>query len=175
MNAAEARRLLGVSPVATEVDIRAAWRRLAFERHPDRGGDEVAMQELNRAVELALAALGAPPRPQAEPGMRPHVRGHHRRVERDQPSFVVELLPVAAFEALLVVATWIGEVLVDEPPYLLEVHLREPVESWCRLELVPDAGSSTVSLTVDGPVAAEDVRDLWIAQLNQLGEWDPDG
>ncbi|MEZ5216771.1 MAG: hypothetical protein R2715_09340 [Ilumatobacteraceae bacterium] len=52
---------------------------------------------------------------------------------------MIEALPVEAYEALLVVATWIGEVLVDEPPYLLDVHLHEPRPCWCRLELVPDA------------------------------------
>ena len=42
------------------------------------------------------------------------------------PSFTIDLLPVEAFEALLVVTSWIGEVLVDDPPYVLEVHLTEP-------------------------------------------------
>ena len=98
-------------------------------------------------------------------------------MERDDPSFVIEALPAEAFEALLVVASWIGEVLVDEPPYLLDVHLYEPGECWCRLELLPEAVASTVMLTVAGlegvapPV--EDVRDLWVANLNALGR-DPD-
>ena len=91
------------------------------------------------------------------------------------PSFVIEALPAEAHEALLVVASWIGEVLVDDPPYLLEVHLTEPAPCWCRLDLVPDAGSSTVSLTV-APVEATGaphvdlVRDVWVANLNRLGE-----
>lgn len=107
-----------------------------------------------------IAARGAPDVPSC-------------RAEHDHPSFVIELLPAEAFEALLVATTWIGDVLVDEPPYLLEVHLHEPTPCWCRLELVPDAGASTVSLTVDGPVSAEAVRDLWIAVLNQLGGGPP--
>lgn len=96
-------------------------------------------------------------------------------MQHDMPSFVIEALPVEAYEALLVVASWIGEVLVDDPPYLLEVHLTEPAPCWCRLDLVPDAGSSTVSLTV-APVEAtgappvDDVRDVWVANLNRLGE-----
>jgi hypothetical protein len=86
---------------------------------------------------------------------------------------VIEALPLEAFEALLVVATWMGEVLVDDPPYLLEAHLDDPAECWCRLELLPEAGASTVLLTVAGvegiapPVEA--VRDRWIENLNQLG------
>lgn len=95
----------------------------------------------------------------------------------DHPSFVVDALPVEAFEALLIVTSWIGEVLVDEPPYLLDVHLYEPSECWCRLELVPDAGASTVSITVAGTGGApapdvESVRDVWVANLNQLGRWE---
>ena len=85
-------------------------------------------------------------------------------MQHDAPSFTIDSLPVEAFEALLVVTSWIGEVLVDDPPYVLEVHLDEPSPCWCRLDLVPDAGSSTVSLTVasiDGTPAPdiEEVRD----------------
>ena len=50
--------------------------------------------------------------------------------------------------ALLVGTSWMGEVLVDDPPYLLEVHLVEPAPCWCRLDLLPEAGGSTVMLTV---------------------------
>ena len=97
-----------------------------------------------------------------------------RRVAHDVASFTIEALPVEAFEALLVVATWLGEVLVDDPPYQLDVALGEPFECWCRLDLVPDAGASTVALTLaslDGrPVPDLDaVRDAWVANLNTLG------
>ena len=64
-----------------------------------------------------------------------------------------------------------GEVLVDDPPYLLEVHLNDPSPCWCRLELLPEAGGTIVSLTVasDGPgPSAEAVRDVWVASLNAL-------
>ena len=54
--------------------------------------------------------------------------------------------------------------------------LREPVECWCGLDLVPDAGASTVSLqvaSIDGRPApgVEAVRDVWIAtsQPTRLG------
>jgi len=95
-------------------------------------------------------------------------------VEQDAPSFSIDVLPAEAFEALLVVADWAGQVLVDDPPYLLEVHLYEPADCWCRLELVPEAGASMVTVTVAGvggvpPPPVEDVRDLWISMLNQLG------
>lgn len=96
------------------------------------------------------------------------------RLQQDVPSFVIDALPAEAFEALLIVTTWIGEVLLDDPPYLLEVHLHEPVECWCRLDIVPDAGASTISLTVAavGGITAplvDDVRDVWVHHLNQPG------
>lgn len=146
------------------------------------------MRQVNAAVAAALAAIDArtaapvsssspvPPRDTASPGPPPAHRGSDGRpFVRDQASFTIEALPAEAFEALVVVASWIGEVLVDDPPYLLEVHLREPADWWCRLELLPDAGSSTVSLTVApvevGPTPDVDaVRDVWVAELNRL-DW----
>ena len=181
--------VLGLPPTADADEVRAARRRLALAEHPDRGGSADRMQAINVAFEeamerVAARALAGPataapspspttpapdtpsPQPAPSPGGRP-------RVERDEPSFVIEALPAEAFEALLVVASWMGEVLVDDPPYLLEAHLYEPGDCWCRLELLPEAGASTVMLTVAGvegvapPVEA--VRDLWIANLNALG------
>jgi hypothetical protein len=191
--AADPFAVLGLPPTATLDQVREARRRLAFELHPDHGGDVVAMQNLNVAFSACVVAIrnrrtttpGAPATPPAtappvRPGRRPAPRRRH--VEQDMPSFTIDALPAEAFEALLVVASWIGEVLDDDPPYLLECHLHEPVPCWCRLDLVPDAGGSTVSLTVasgeqvsdsDGPeprtVSAEEVRDLWVEQLNRLG------
>ncbi len=193
--------ILGVSRSVSLGELRAARRRLAFELHPDRGGDAAAMRALNAAFDAAVGHLtGRRPLPEPAPATR---RGRRRgaagadrgataspggagtgaartteeprRPQRDHdiPSFVIEALPVEAFEALAGVAGWIGEVLDDEPPYLLEVHLFEPSPCWCRLELVPDAGASTVSLFVasDGgqtpPPPVEDVRDLWVTLLNQ--------
>jgi hypothetical protein len=96
-------------------------------------------------------------------------------VQHDAPSFTVDVLPVEAYEALLVVTSWMGEVLVDDPPYVLEVFLYDPSPCWCRLDLVPDAGATTVSLTVaalegDPAPDIDDVRDEWVANLNRLGD-----
>lgn len=168
--------VLGLGAGASVAEARAARRRLAFELHPDRGGDPARMRELNWAFEAVVAHLtGRRPLPSTEPPSAPPAEPAARvgRLERDVPSFVIEALPVEAYEALVVVTSWMGEVLVDEPPYLLEVHLHDPVPCWCRLELVPDAGASTVSLIVAGvgpetpPVEA--VRDVWVEQLNRLG------
>lgn len=183
--------ILGVGPDATLDELSAARRRLAMQMHPDRGGDERRMRDINRAYDDAVARRGAQaaPAPPGAEGSRPRrastpSRAAGRRVAHDSPSFVIELLPAEAFEALLVVASWIGEVLVDDPPYVLETHLDPPLDCCCRLDLIPDAGASTVSITIASPddagrpVALPDVdavRDLWVAQLNQLGRWDPSG
>lgn len=45
--------VLGVLPDAPEGTIREAYRRLAHEHHPDRGGDGEKMARINRAYEQA--------------------------------------------------------------------------------------------------------------------------
>lgn len=47
-------RLLGLKPWATAEQITAAYRKLAMKWHPDHGGSDQKMQELNRAREQAL-------------------------------------------------------------------------------------------------------------------------
>lgn len=182
--------VLGLTPDADEAAVRAARRRLAQTLHPDReGGTTDAMRRVNAAFDAALARIAsrgsAHPSPggtsaaqasarspaAATPPPPPRWRG---RVEHDVASFTIEALPVEAFEALLVVSTWLGEVVDDEPPYQLDVVLADPYDCWCRLDLVPDAGASTVALTlasIDGrPVTDLDlVRDAWVAALNTLG------
>jgi hypothetical protein len=172
--------LLGVDPGASVQELRAARRRMAMRLHPDHaGGDADAMRRLNSAFDAAMAARASDPRlghenartgsqnPDQSAGARP-------RVVHDVASFTIEALPAEAFEALLVVTTWLGEVLVDDPPYQLDVALEDPYACWCRLDLLPDAGATTVSLTLAGvggaaPPDVDDVRDLWVANLNQLG------
>lgn len=181
--------VLGVEAAATLDELTAARRRLAMTLHPDVGGDAVAMQEVNRAFDEAVALLStprpaaaspmppAPSTPSPERGAPQSVRRQRwmRGVQYDSPSFTIDVLPVEAFEALLVVCSWMGEVLVDDPPYVLEAFLRDPEPCWCRLDLVPDAGATTVSLTVAGVDGAptpdpEVVRDEWCANLNRLND-----
>jgi hypothetical protein len=47
-------RLLGVSPLDSPEVVRARYRELALERHPDRGGSVEQMRELNLAYERIL-------------------------------------------------------------------------------------------------------------------------
>lgn len=51
-------QILGVEKTATLADIEAAYRKLAVERHPDRGGSDAMMAELNRARDIAKAERG---------------------------------------------------------------------------------------------------------------------
>ena len=97
------------------------------------------------------------------------------RLSHDVASFTIEALPAEAFEALLVVATWLGEVVDDDPPYRLDVVLGEPlvvvVPAGARC---PDAGASTVAVTLGaidagGVPDIDVVRDAWVAALNSLG------
>ena len=185
--------LLGIDRSATLDEARVARRRLAFHTHPDRGGDADEMRAINDAylaveahltghvAEPTLSAATAPTAQSAEQTAptTPTTTSATttERAQHDAPSFVISALPAESFEALLVVTSWIGEVLVDDPPYLLEVHLYEPSECWCRLELVPDAGACTVSLTVvsvgDKPAPLlDDVRDMWVRHLNMPGAFE---
>ena len=190
--------VLGLTWQATLDEVRIARRTLAMELHPDKGGDIVRMQEVNVAFEAAVGHLtGREPLPTPAPPDPARAAGgvirrrtvaaaagpgglaadlprppRPARLARRSPS---TRCPAEAFEALLVVASWIGEVANDEPPYLLEAALGGAAPCWCRLDIVPDAGASTVSITVvfdcpaDGVADAETVRDIWVANLNRLG------
>jgi hypothetical protein len=144
--------VLGLTPGASVAEARAARRRLAQQLHPDRTGDGAAMVLVNRAVAEVEAAA--------------------ETVEED--SFSVGLLPVDAFEALFVVGCTLGEVLVADEPYRLELYLDEPLACFCVLSLVPEAGGSIVTIDLTGadgrhppPVGA--VLDALVAELSTVG------
>lgn len=61
MTAAHARALLGVGPAATAAQIEAAFRLLAWEAHPDRGGSTAAFGELTEARGTLLGRFGPHP------------------------------------------------------------------------------------------------------------------
>ena len=180
--------VLGVGRDVSEVELRAARRRAALRSHPDHeGGSTDEMRRLNAAFDAILADVSGraaqqpgPAAPPSEPTPTPPSRVPRTgsRLSHDVASFTIEALPAEAFEALLVVATWLGEVVDDDPPYRLDVVLGEPLVAWCRLELVPDAGASTVAVTLGaidagGVPDLDAVRDVWVAALNSLGPEPP--
>jgi molecular chaperone DnaJ len=62
---------LGLTPDATELEVKAAWRRLVSQWHPDRNDSAAAvakMQRINRAVEAIRQAGFRMPRPAASAG-----------------------------------------------------------------------------------------------------------
>jgi hypothetical protein len=160
--------VLGLADTASAEAVRMARRDLAKRHHPDAGGDAEMMRSINQAAVQALLEI-------ANRVTMPEQRDEPTDVSRDVPSFTVEALPAETFEALLVVTSWIGDVLDDDPPYRLDTHLHEPAPCWCRLELMPDAGASTVSITLANEAGQplpniERVRDTWIDQLNRY-DW----
>lgn len=171
--------VLGIPPGSDEAAVRSAFRERARRLHPDVGGDDRSMAELVEAYRAAVTAARAPATkertaPSGRRGTR-RTRGQ-RRVEHDVASFTVDALPVVAFEALHIVAGSLGDISDEEPPYMIEFLMRDKDSLWCRCDLVPDAGSTTVAVSVspagEEPMARVDsVRDLLVAELNSL-DWD---
>ena len=166
---------------ATRAEVIAARRRLAREFHPDRqGGNPELMAEVNRSGDIALAYVDEHIVVDSTANSARVTPPPQQLVQRDHPSFTIDVLPVEACEALRIIASWVGEIIDEDPPYLLEVDMHDPHPVWCRLELVPDAGATTVTVSATGEclrgVDIEAIRDVWIDQLNQL-DWqtlDPD-
>ena len=166
--------VLSVERGASADEIRRAWRERARTVHPDVGGTDAAMQELNEALHSALAYVDVVSI--ATVANSPLLV----RRERDVSSFTVDVLPAECFEALLIVAGISGAISHEEPPYQLEFSLHDSdvtgaLNSWCRCDLVPEAGATTVSLLVGTETSAEgisveEVRDYLVANLNAI-EW----
>ena len=183
VGSAEAFAELGLPADASAAEIGIARRRLAREHHPDLGGDSTRMTAVNEAAATALRSVekrSSTPSDEHRRDPSASKQNEDRAGQTsDVASFTEEALPAEAFEGLLIAAASMGELIDEDPPYRLEVHLYEPIRCWCRLEVVPDAGASTVSLTV-GPIEdprggadppdVDEVRDVWVEMLNQL-DW----
>ena len=172
-------QLLGVTRSSTVSEIVAARRVLAREFHPDRGGDPQHMALINLAFDAIIASLGEESDEQTTSttttqGSQVDIAtsdsvSKFSRFSVDRPSFTINALPVVAYEVLLLAARVLGDISSDEPPYLLEVQLEDPPMTWCRLEIVPDAGSSTISFVIDKEIDAQLIRDLWVTTINEIG------
>ena len=165
--------LLSVERTATPQEVRRAWREKARTAHPDAGGSDSAMQELNQALRQALEFVE---HSKLQSTSSPVLV----RRERDVSSFTVDALPAECFEALLVVAGICGAISFEEPPYQLEFSLHDSgvegaLYGWCRCDLVPEAGATTVSLLVGTAeptegISVEEIRDYLVSNLNAI-EW----
>ena len=183
--------VLGVSQDASVDEVRSAWKNRARKIHPDAGGSVADMQQLNGALHQVLADIRQRTENAAINSVRPQssfvqesasntkksdtVKRHWSRSSRDVSSFTIDCLPVEACEALLLTVSWHGVVAIDDPPYLVEAVLSEPFQCWVRFDIVPEAGASTVSVSVATPdgfpaISSEDVRDLFVSSLNEL-DW----
>ena len=132
---------------ATAGSVRRARRQLAKLHHPDvvagGGGGTAAVAdgsarliEVNQAAELALADLAARPEAPAPPS-----------VADADAAFSIDLLPVDAFELVLLAFSAIGDPKVVDEPYLLEGQVDDPYLGSARVELAPEAGGSIVTVT----------------------------
>ena len=173
--------ILGISPDSSVEVIRQAWREKSRQRHPDVGGSHEESVRLNQAFHDALISLKT--RQHDEPLEASRVEkstSTTRRVMRDTSSFTVDVLPVECWHPMELVAGLCGSLLVEEPPYLIEFTLHDSgipdsIETWCRCELVPEAGGTTVHVTVGSfsqhAPSIETVRDFLVASLNEI-DWE---
>jgi hypothetical protein len=71
MTSDEAARVLGLKPGE---DVKAAYRKASLRNHPDRGGSEASMKEINRAFEVLSRKNPEPSLSRAEPRAEPRRR-----------------------------------------------------------------------------------------------------
>ena len=165
--------LLDVSASASVEEIRQAWKSKARRAHPDAGGSHEAMQLLNEAFLDALSRVQTVPR-----------KTSYTVGLRDVSSFTVAVLPVDCYLALEVVAAMCGPTIGDDQPYMIEFMLHDAevggaLNGWCRCDLVPEAGATTVSITVGSAEnspqpRSEEVRDYLVNALNTI-DWPTSG
>jgi hypothetical protein len=106
--------VLGVAPGAAEREVLAAYRELAKQWHPDRGGGERAqrrMAEINAAYDLLRAAAAQAAAPPAPPHAQHAARGRgawlNDPVRRALgPELLTALEPGEAVRLVTPVSTW---------------------------------------------------------------------
>ena len=178
----DAMRAVNAATTAALAELDAASSSGAAERSPRRAHTQAASSGAD--VPPSSPQSGADARDGATAGDHDTGSKDHVAATRvDRCSFTIEVLPVDAHEVLCVAASWIGEIVDDDPPYLLDVDMHDPLRAWCRLELVPDAGATTVSLAVSATYGADGllvatphvdaVRDVWVDVINRLVADDP--
>ena len=179
-SASEAFALLRLALGSSADEIRKAWRAQSLLCHPDTGGSNESMITLNAALEIALSWREGVSEEEVHEVATASASQVVHQTRRDVSSFTVNVLPVDCWQALEVVAALCGPTVQDDPPYLLEfllhdASLKNSRTGWCRCECVPEAGGTTVHLSVgssheDQIPDIADVRDFLVEQLNNI-DW----
>ncbi len=171
MAAVDPYEVLGVAPDASWTEVCSARRRLAKALHPDSGvvdgehdpGRRMAL--VNWAFDEVRAARDRAGGPTAPGGAD---------VDGTELGFTVEALPVDAFEAVLMAAVDLGDVVHLDEPYLLGVLVDHPGPCHCIFELSPEAGGTLVTMDVAPrsfghcPEAGA-VRDAFLDEIRRQG------
>jgi DnaJ-class molecular chaperone len=162
----DAYSILGVSRNASEADIRAAYRRLAMQYHPDRNPGDAQAEERFKEVAAAYDDIRSgrsddqvhPAQDHYRPDLHPHFanldemfrafEAHHRRRNRDIN--VVATIPLETVLFGTDITVTVGgatrrEVRVSVPP---------GVDNGTRLR-VPQAGDDTFSSLAPGDLYVE--------------------
>lgn len=162
MDLGRAAAVLGSPPGAGRAELRARFRRLLMEHHPDRGGTDVATRELLEAYDVLLAAAGsaasdagATEAPTADAGADPGASDpppEGARVWRADDDTIAVALPAdEAYVALVEAAHRMGSVTyVDRHCGVLEALLRT-------------VGGTTVSMLVTLQGRATGYTDVFVS------------
>ena len=140
----EPHQVLGVEPDATWDEVSAARRRLAKALHPDvhhgpdRSESEQRLAAVNQAFDQLRVARNGAPAP-AEHSVEPDSGEAGLQ-------FSIDALPVVAFEAVLLAAVELGDVIHVDEPYLLGVLVDHPGPCQCLIDLVPEAGGTIATI-----------------------------
>lgn len=107
MNSAQ---LLGVSLGAGRDEIKQAWKRAAFEMHPDRGGNADEFAELSEAYQVLLATAPKSAAPQktsvsARQPSRPAVKKRTESIRSDSKARCMEILRALAVQGQVATET----------------------------------------------------------------------
>ncbi len=124
-------QVLGLAPGTPWPDVRARRRQLARDLHPDLHHDPTAaarLAEVNAAFDALAPAVEAVP-----------------------DTFTVDDFRPVVFEAVLLAAAEIGDVLDVDEPFSLDLRVDGAL---CHVELVPEAGGSVVIVDDAGVSAA---------------------
>lgn len=167
--------VLGVHASASPTEIRDAWRKMAAVSHPDVGGSHEAMVTLNDALILALSLAKSTATEERKSQPSAPKRSAKGFVSREMSCFTIDALPVDAWHILHLCASECGPILEEEEPYLVEFMMHDTSipelrTTVCQCEIVPEAGSSMVHVSVYSDAGTspdvEVVRDYLVAVIN---------